>query len=176
MQHTTSRRQWIVGSSAACIASGLGIATALWQNQQTDKAPPLNAIWNTTFSLPEGQSIQLKHWQGQRLLLNFWATWCPPCLQELPLLNEWANQRATHKTQVIGIAIDQPQAVQRHLNAHPLSFPILTGASEGMAMGKMLGNATGSLPFSVLLSAAGHIAFQKMGVLHASDLTAWAQP
>ena len=112
--------------------------------------------------------------RGKPLLVNFWATWCPPCVEELPMIDAFYRQHVGKSWQVLGLAIDQPSAVRTFLARTPVSFPIGLAGLEGTELGKSLGNASGGLPFSVVVSAAGQLLHRKIGRLSATDLSGWA--
>ncbi len=112
--------------------------------------------------------------KGRRVLLNFWATWCPPCVEELPLLDSFQQQRAANGWQVVGLAIDQPSAVRQFLARTPVRFPIGLAGLEGTELAKSLGNLSGGLPFTVVLGPDGQVRQRRMGKLSRADLDAWA--
>ena len=112
--------------------------------------------------------------RGRPLLLNFWATWCPPCVEELPLLNAFYGEHRAKGWQVVGLAIDQPSNVRKFLERMPLDFPIALGGLGGTDLARGLGNEKGGLPFTVLFGANGSILKRKMGQLTAQDLQGWS--
>jgi len=112
---------------------------------------------------------------GRPLLLNFWATWCPPCVQELPMLDAFYQQQREHGWQVLGLAVDQPAAVRKFLGQHPLAFPVAIAGLDGTELSQRLGNDAGGLPFSVLFGKDGTVLDRHLGQLKPEDLERWRQ-
>jgi thiol-disulfide isomerase/thioredoxin len=106
-------------------------------------------------------------------LVNFWATWCPPCIEELPLIDAFYVANQSKSLQVLGLAVDQPSMVRRYLGQKPLNFPIGLAGYSGTALGQSLGNQQNVLPYSLLFDANGMLLKQKAGKLEQSDLDAW---
>lgn len=159
----------------AAVAGLAGAGVAMWRFQPQPVADPaLQALWAQQWDTPDGQTLAMASLQGQPLLINFWATWCPPCVEELPLLNAFYGQRRAAGWQVLGLAIDQPSAVRQFLARRPLDFPIGLAGLGGTELTRQLGNATGGLPFTVVLNAQGTLAHRKIGQVKPEDLEAWA--
>ena len=135
----------------------------------------MQSFWNTSFDTPQGAPLAMNAFRGKPLLVNFWATWCPPCIEELPLLDSYYRKYVAKSWQVVGLAIDQPSAVRAFLARKPVSFPVGLAGLEGTELGKALGNVNGGLPFSVLVSGAGEVLHRKMGRLTDADLAGWVQ-
>lgn len=167
------RRLLTVGVGAAAAVAGGGFAW--WRLQPgpvADSAP--DQFWNSSFTTPTGGSLAMASLRGRPLLLNFWATWCPPCVEEMPLLDAFHQQQAARGWQVVGLAIDQPSAVRQFLGRIPVRFPIGLAGLEGTELGKSLGNLTGGLPFTVVFGPDGAIRQRKMGKVSPTDLDQWA--
>jgi len=169
-----TRRFWIT-SAAAGLAGVAGVAA--WYTKDA-ASPQLEALpepfWALRFEKPQGGELVLSELRGQPLLVNFWATWCPPCLQELPDLQRFQQAYRSKGWRVVGIAIDSPSAVRQFLQRMPLDFDIGMGGLQGTELTRSLGNSAGSLPFTVIINRAGQISQRKLGVTHFEEITAWA--
>ena len=126
------------------------------------------------FQSSAGDIINISAPAGKVIFLNFWATWCPPCVEELPMLNAFYRQQAPNGWQVLGLAIDQPSAVRKFLQRIPLEFPVGLAGLGGTDLGRSLGNLTGGLPFTVVLGGNGRVLHRKMGQITPQDLQLWA--
>jgi thiol-disulfide isomerase/thioredoxin len=167
------RRLLTVGVGAAAALAGGGLAW--WRLRPADPASGAAAeFWQSTFDTPTGASLAMAGFRGRPLLLNFWATWCPPCVEELPLLDAFQQQQAGRGWQVVGLAIDQPSAVRQFLARTPVRFPIGLAGLGGTELGKALGNRTGGLPFTVVFGPDGAIRQRRMGKVTRADLDQWA--
>lgn len=172
------RRQWL-----ATVAVGAGAAAAglAWfsRSQSDESAVPMSAadlaFWALDFDAPEGGKLPMARFKGQRLLVNFWATWCPPCVEELPLIDAFFAQNSPKGFQVLGIAADNGNAVRAFTAKMPLRFPVALAGLAGVELSRSLGNLSGGLPFTVVFGAAGKVLHRKMGRITPQDLTAWAQ-
>ena len=169
-----ARRRWLVGGVAA-VAAAAGAGFAAWRfrlGEPSDEAAA--ALWQLKFDTPTGGSLAMQSLKGRPLLVNFWATWCPPCVEELPLLDAFFRENAPNGWQVIGLAVDQPSAVRTFLGRTPVSFPVGMAGLGGTELAKSLGNLAGGLPFSVVFGADGSVRHRRMGRVNADDLRQWA--
>lgn len=124
----------------------------------------------------DGRELSSSTWAGEVLVLNFWATWCPPCLREMPLLDEWHQAYGNQGLQITGIAIDRAEEVADFLEDNPVSYPILLGNRDSVELSRKLGNRTGGLPFTVGFDPLGKRVFSHTGELDAALLEAEVKP
>ena len=170
------QRRTLLMTCAAVAAAGAG-AWLSWR--RIAPQPVLSgaeaAFWASDFEGPNGEAVNLAAMRGRPLLVNFWATWCPPCVEELPLLNGFNTTHAAQGWQVLGLAVDQPSAVRGFLKKLPLNFPVGMAGFAGTELSKTLGNPSGSLPYTVVFGAEGTVAHRKVGKVSEADLAQWAQ-
>jgi thiol-disulfide isomerase/thioredoxin len=169
-----SRRNWLLAAVAgAAVAAGAGVA---WWRQQPAAldAAAVERLWTLNFDTPQGTPLAMAGFKGRPLLVNFWATWCPPCVEEMPLLDSFFRQHAAKGWQVVGLAVDQPSSVRTFLQKRPVGFPIGMAGLEGTELTRSLGNLSGGLPFSVVFAPDGSVRQRRMGRVSEADLQAWA--
>ena len=104
-----------------------------------------------------------EQWLGKIQVINFWATWCPPCKREIPALIELQNDYRNHNLQVIGIALDEVEAVREFVKEMGINYPILVGQNDAADVSEQLGNDLGILPYTLITDQAGNITFIKYG-------------
>ena len=173
MTKATTRRNWLLAGVAAVAAlAGVEFATRRFSTQEASPEA-LKQFWSTEFDTPSGEKLSFQSLQGKPLVLNFWATWCPPCVEEMPLLERFYQQNAANGWQVVGVAIDQPSQVKRFLGQNSISYPIALGGLGGTDLLKSLGNEQGALPFTVVLDAQGTVKMQKLGKLSEKEINSW---
>ncbi len=173
MSFKLSRRHALY-AGVATLAAAAGVGVALRRHASEAVTPDaLQAVWVSEFDTPKGETLKLADFRGKPLVLNFWATWCPPCVEEMPLLDAFFRQNSANGWQVIGLAIDQPSLVKRFMGQFPVDYPIALGGMNGSELGRLLGNAQGGLPFTVVFDAAGNVKVQKLGKLSADEIKSW---
>lgn len=163
------RRRWMWGLAGLAAAAGVGVSWWRWLPGEVQEGA-VPGFWAGQYETPEGKILALSSFQGKPLLVNFWATWCPPCVEEMPLLQGFYQARRAAGWQVLGLAVDQVEPVRRFLARLPMDFPIGMAGLPGVALSRALGNETGGLPFTVVFSPQGVVVHRQIGKLSAADL------
>ena len=165
---TITRRSLLAGAGLGAAALGASLA---WRKLNPSAASPAaRAFWARRFAGLDGAELDVALWRGKPLLVNFWATWCPPCVKELPEINQFYGEAKTKGWQVLGLAVDQIEPVKAFLKKTPLDFAIALAGPEGLGLVRELGNAAGGLPFSVVFDETGEISWRRLGVSRLDDL------
>ncbi len=112
----------------------------------------------------DGHAHRLADWRGQVLVVNFWATWCPPCREEMPAFAALQAELGGRGLQFVGIAIDDPGEVRAYLARHPVNYPVLVGDARIPDWADSLGNRLSALPFSVVFDRDGRQVFAHTGL------------
>ncbi|MFM7330082.1 MAG: TlpA disulfide reductase family protein [Brachymonas sp.] len=169
--HSSPSRRNVLLASAAVAGVAMGGGLALWKYRLTEPDDgALTALWALELELPSGGTYKLAKLRGKPLVVNFWATWCPPCVEEMPLLDAFYRQHAANGWQMLGLAADTPSAVNKFLTKAPVSFPTPLAGLAGIELSRTLGNLSGGLPFTVVVNSQGAIAQRHMGKLSAEQI------
>jgi thiol-disulfide isomerase/thioredoxin len=148
-------------------SSGFALQRFVHQKQpQTQDNPAIGSL-RPEFAASDlnGQLRNIKEWDGQLILLNFWATWCPPCLKEIPDFIELQNTYGEQNFQIIGIALDDEENVREYAKEIGMNFPALMVEDEGIELARRYGNTIGGLPYTVIINRKGEISNTIMGEL-----------
>lgn len=167
-----ARRGVLLGAGAAALAAGVG--AAWWLRRPAAGSEEAADLWALQSERPDGSALAMAAFRGRPLLVNFWAPWCPPCVEELPMIDAFFRQRVASGWQVVGLAVDKPVAVQNFLGRTPVSFPVGILGLAGLGVVKRMGNDGGGLPFTLVLRAGGQVLDRKIGQITAEDLDRWA--
>lgn len=180
---------WVAGIAAAAgLSAGAWLsrpATPPLPSMSTPSAPlksatPVQGVrigeLLPSFTLPDldGMPVQFPdHFKGKPLLINVWASWCAPCIEEMPELARFAARHADTGPQVVGLALDTPDAVLDFLGNVPVYYPIVIETPGPNDASVKLGNSQGLLPYSVLIDAQGRVLKQKLGPFKVGEIDAW---
>lgn len=145
------------------------LSSSLGQSSKADlaKQTPL-----PEFSLPDlsGKQHSIKEWQGKVLVINFWATWCPPCLKEMPEFAALQSEYSDKGLQFLGIALDDPEPVKEFIASHKINYPILMGENQGTKLAHDLGNIVNTVPFTLTVNKRGLVVQRHMGEMSREQL------
>jgi thiol-disulfide isomerase/thioredoxin len=157
----------LAGAGVRQLLTQTGMSTVVDTRVNVYEHPPLRDL--------QGDPATLEPWKGKRLLINFWASWCEPCREEMPLLSDLQQQSGTQSLTVIGLALDDPEEVRAFLEETPVAYPVLLGGDNVMPWMKLLGNQAAVLPFSVLTNDQGKIVSTFTGKLDRHTVETWGQ-
>lgn len=176
-------------ASAAVAASlggvlALGAALFVWRaenhgtivpRQATDQAAA-GGLLAARFPDLEGRERAFGEWKGQVLVVNFWATWCAPCREEIPLFVAMQDKHAARGLQIVGLAIDKADPVRAFARQFGINYPLLIGGFEAVEIMRPLGNTAGALPFSVIYDRDGQAVLARTGAFHGDELESRLRP
>jgi thiol-disulfide isomerase/thioredoxin len=170
MASTLIRRIGIAG--LAIVALGAGLYFGI--RDQTSAPEPVAAAAINGLALPDadGKDRRIDEWRGKVVVINFWATWCAPCREEMPEFMKAQRELGPNGLQFVGIAVDQADKVKQYATEIELNYPTLVGGFGAMELSKTLGNTLMALPFTVVLDRKGAVAHTQLGVLKPDKLNA----
>jgi len=162
------------------VAAVLGLATSYWLHRwNTARAPDSGSVARLmAASLPDldGKTQALAQWRGNVLVVNFWATWCEPCLKEIPGFVRMQEKFRNQGLQFVGIAIDNVAKVREFAAKYHMNYPVLVGEMAAVELTRTAGNDLGGLPFTVILDRKGRLIQTELGGLDEQKLTTIIQP
>ena len=150
---------------AALLGAVAGVGGYVWYQEQQGVPRPAFVLPDT-----EGQRRSIAEWDGQVVVLNFWATWCAPCREEIPLFIELQKRYGEQGLQFVGVAVDRPQAAAAFAEEIGMNYPTLHGIQAAMEIGTRYGNDRGTLPFTVIIDRTGRIRHVFTRQVHREDI------
>jgi thiol-disulfide isomerase/thioredoxin len=168
------RRGFLVGAAAAG-AAALVAGVALFRHRANDTAKDGAAVLAMVLPDVAGRETPLSQWRGKVLVVNFWATWCAPCREEMPQFVATQTRDGAKGVQFVGIAVDQADKVREFAKEVGINYPLLIGGLGAIELSKTLGNELAALPFTIVVDKAGSVARTQLGPLKQPDLDALLQ-
>ena len=161
------QNKWLVLPLA--LAAGVWLALTRYAPQPPAESA-VAALWQVGYHDLQGHRQALSQWRGQVVVLNFWASWCAPCREEMPDFDALRTQYRPNGVEFVGIAIDNPASVAQFLQQRPVDYPILIGEGAAHSLARQLGNPSGALPYTIVLDRDGSIALKHLGRLPRATL------
>lgn len=153
----------------ACAAATPG-ARAASANSAYDGA--VQALYKTSLPDAAGAQRSLAQYRGKPMVVNFWASWCAPCVKEMPTLSELQRQYAKKGITFVGIGVDSPKNVSQFLGKVKVDYPVYVAGFGGTDLARQFGNSAGGLPFTIVIDKAGHVRYTKLGEVDPAKLGA----
>jgi thiol-disulfide isomerase/thioredoxin len=172
------RKPLQAGLIAAVAAVALAVGVYVRLDGRSSPADPaaVSALTQMQFKDLSGQSGSLEQWRGRVLVVNFWASWCPPCREEIPGLIAIHRQFAAKGLQVVGIAVDSADKAQESAKELGVNYPVLVAGIESIDLTRRLGNRLGALPYTVVLDRNGKLVAMHLGIISAAELERLVTP
>ncbi len=167
--------------SIVMVIGVLGVAAGLFvslsaRGPSGDGAPVVGQLLNIPFVDLSGRERTMDEWKGQVVLVNFWATWCAPCREEIPALIETRSTLGARGLEVVGIALDDAERARSFAADFKISYPILVGDGTTIELMRQLGNRSGALPYSVVIDRQGQVAASHLGLLSLDKMRRMVDP
>lgn len=169
------KKQSVIGIFAILAIFALFAGIYLGNKKYTPSVaehPVSQAFFNLQLADSKAQTHKLSEWQNQFLVVNFWATWCAPCVEEMPELNELQQEFKGKDIQILGLAIDSASNVQEFQKKLGVTYPLLLAGVDGSELTRKMGNQAGGLPFTALINKQGKIVKTYLGRLKIKELRA----
>ncbi|MCD6671748.1 MAG: TlpA family protein disulfide reductase [Burkholderiaceae bacterium] len=167
------RRVWIGAAALALGFGGFGawVASRHYRLVTADNSA-VDLLLGLAMPDAQGREVRLADWRGRPLVVNFWATWCPPCVGEMPELSEMQRDYAARGLQIVGIGIDSNKNIRQFAEKMPMSYPLLVAGTGGAELTRRFGNTSGSLPFTAVIDREGRIRHRILGRFDNAELRA----
>ena len=169
-----NRRGGLIVVATGLVAAALGLSLNWWRTQPDAVASDATAaLFAATFADADGAPQPLAQWRGRALVVNFWATWCPPCVEEMPDLQKVRDEFREKGVEVIGVGIDSAAKIAAFRDKYRLTLPLLVAGAGGSDLYRALGNTSGVLPYTVLIDANGRVRERHVGQIKPDQLRRW---
>ena len=167
-------------AAVAIAATAAGATYQLWPRKEGAAASGSGVVVEQVYAARlvdlNGREQTLAQWRGQVLVVNFWATWCAPCREEIPVFVRMQERYGPRDLQFVGIAIDQPEQIARFSREFHINYPLLMGGSDTLDLMLQAGNRAGVLPYTLVITRDGRLVSREPGGLKESRLESIIQP
>lgn len=165
------KKKLLLYVSIAILFCAIGVYFNLQRlTPSTPQSPAVANLFAQTMASADGNKEELSQWRGKPLIVNFWATWCGPCVEEMPELNAIRADLIKKDVNVIGVGIDSQDAIAKFADKYKITYPLYVAGSDGTALLRQFGNAAGGLPFTVLIGADGQVKKSYLGSIKFDEL------
>ncbi len=160
---------------AFAVWEGIAVYRSLnyWKPAESQTSTPrtaLSPILELSLQDMEQHLQPMRQWQGRVLVINFWAAWCEPCKDEMPMLKQMQTTWPSDQVRFVGIGIDDRQALQTYLKQQPMNYPMLVGTQDTLGLTELYGNVQKGIPFTLIFDRSGHIVLKKLGRIREPEL------
>jgi peroxiredoxin len=162
--------------AVAALAGAAGSLGYQQWRRHSEQEQALAQLRTLQLADPQGRMRSLADWRGQVLVVNFWATWCEPCRQEMPALQRVRDRYAASGLEIIGIAFDEAAKVRQFATETGVSYPLLIAGLGSIGLTRQLGNRMGALPYTVVLDRKGRLALAHLGIISEARLREVVEP
>ena len=164
------RLLYTIPLALAALTAGIWLAQTRYAPQEPTASTA--ALWQLGFPDTQGRPQALSQWRGKVLVLNFWASWCAPCREEMPDFAALRAQYQPRGVEFVGLAIDNATNVTQFLQLQPVNYPILIGEGAANNLARQLGNPSGALPYTIVFDRDGNLVLKHLGRLPRATLEA----
>ena len=157
----------------ALLMAGAGaLVSSLWHKPGPPADFAVATLLDQTLPGPDARPVTLDRYSGRVLVVNFWATWCPPCIEEMPELSAMASEYAPKGVEVIGIGVDFPDKIAHFAARFPISYQLLVADKTGYELSRQFGNRSLGLPYTVVIDRGGRVTKRILGRFNNAELRA----
>ena len=165
-------REWALIVCVALAALAAGYAYNVWRTEPDPGDAGLKALMAARLPDLEGKPQPFDQWSEKVVVVNFWATWCAPCREEIPIFVKLQDKYRDRGLQFVGIAIDQPEKVRAFAAELGMNFPVLIGGANAIDLTRLLGNRASVLPYTLIIDRTGKAVHKQVGAVKETDMEA----